>query len=439
LAQKIPILAAALQRRLIFSPVLPLEHHRDYLVSVSTDAQDERGLSLEKKFEAPFSTRAEKKRPRVLSVEPGYDGLLESREEPRIIFSQEVTVNSCVNHISWSPSAAGVWRLEEDGRAAIFSPREPWKPLTRYRLNISTGFTGANGLALETEYSSRFVTFTDNEPPALTEAWALNPDGTVAELVRENFDGPVSENSFWESGAKLRLDFSEPVDAALLRGRLSAEPSPSLVMETEPGFWSSVVFSFAERPAYGSRLLLRLGTGVKDRAGNESLRPETIRLAVLGENSKPPALRGIRLPLAPGKSGMDQQLPRSFSPEDDVFENLAFTGDPGHFPYDQGVPFWVELYFDTAPGVSIDLFSVMDLFRVECTNNALFFSPENIRDRNFTWGTGAALWDSCYRLEVRGTLTNTTNSGVVSFRVAPGLGDSAGNRNETAFRVSLLK
>jgi hypothetical protein len=209
-----------------------------------------------------------------------------------------------------------------------------------------------------------------------------------------------------------------------------------MIMETEPGFAQSVVFRFAEIPAYESRFLIRLNKGVRDAAGNESSRSEVFHVSLGGMRSKPPALRGIRLPLAPGKNGMAAQMPRAFSLED-VFADLPVTG--GEFPYNRAVPFWIELYFDTAPGASVDPFSVMELFRLESTNNALSFSPQGIRNEHFTWPVPRGGWESCSRLEIRGTLTNTTNSGVVSFRLGSGLQDDLGNRNEKAFRLSLLK
>ena len=92
-----------------------------------------------------------------------------------------------------------------------------------------------------------------------------------------------------------------------------------------------------------------------------------------------------------------------------------------------------------APETEIDLFSLMNLFRVESTNQALLFSPRNIRNNNFTWQDPADGWESFKRVEINGFITNTVNSGIVTFRINAGLEDTRGNRSGQSFRIMLLK
>jgi len=81
----------------------------------------------------------------------------------------------------------------------------------------------------------------------------------------------------------------------------------------------------------------------------------------------------------------------------------------------------------------------MDLFRVEVTNQALLFSPRSIVTEGFTLADPREGWENLRRFEIRGFLTNTVHSGVVTFRIPPGLRDKLGNRSTVDFRVSLLK
>lgn len=415
-------------KRLIFYPSFPLEKNRDYLVTVSTDARDETGLSLDKTFEAVFTTRAGKFRPVVLSIDPEFDGLVEFRREIKIYFSAPVTAEACVNNISFNPSVTGLWRLEDADKTAVFTPAEPWKMGAQYRITVSSGFNGADNLPLEKEFSSRFLTTLDDVSPLLLHAWGIQEDGSMIELIPENLPAPVTENIWWESKTRLKLDFSKPVDTTVLQSRLSLEPSSTLIMETAPGFADEVIFRFSEAPPYGSRFIIRLNRGVPDAAGNESRYSTVFHTTVYGENSMPPSLRGARLSL--------NAALKSFSTED-IFQDLDITKD--EFPYEMAVPFWIELYFDTAPGAAIDAFSLMNLFRVDATNNALSFIPRSIHSENFTVDEKEAAWESCYRLEIRGTMTNKTNSGVVTFRLGSGLVDNFGSRNEKEFRISFLK
>jgi hypothetical protein len=123
----------------------------------------------------------------------------------------------------------------------------------------------------------------------------------------------------------------------------------------------------------------------------------------------------------------------------DLLGTLSINTGTGAYPFDLGVESWVELYFDTAPGAEPNLLSVMDLFRISATNNALSFSPRSVRDRDFSWSECEPDWGSLYRLEVRGVMTNRPAMGVVTVEIGAGLTDTLGNRNDRAFRLLLLK
>jgi hypothetical protein len=419
-------------RRLIFKPLSPLEPNRDYRITLETGAQDQRGLSLENKFEAFFTTRPPGERPRVLAIEPGWDGNIpEIRGPLRIRFSEEVTVNSCIAFISISPSPGGSWRLEDDGRTAGFIPAEAWQIGVRYNIKIAADFSDALGRALGEEFTSRFGIGPDQEKPYLLRAWVLNGESRT-EL---NLTGEYGE---WESFHRLELEFSEPVDAGSVRSSLAVEPPANLFMETDPGLSGSVVFCFTEKPLWGTPFLFRLRSGVKDEAGNESSDEYVYRIRASGPLSKPPVLAGIRLPMAPGKAGMEAQEPLSFTPGD-LFEDLPIVPGEGCFPYEEEIPVWLELYFNTAPGAAINPHSLMERFRVEATGNALYFSPRSVRDSGFTWIEKMEGWEMYERLEIRGFLTNRVNFGVVTFQIGSGLEDTRGNSSAAVYRISLLK
>ena len=433
---------------LIFSPIYPLEAGRDYVITLGTGAQNTRGLSLENKFEASFTTRKPGAKPAVTGTVPSDGGCVsESRGEFRIMFSEPVPLESCMDYIVFSPSSPGSWRLEGEEKTASFTPRDPWQTGILYQIKIDSGFMGFSGDVLGSEYITFFSVGNDREKPVLNKAYALYPAGEIAvnreEIAIENIlpgmPGYFSLEEFseWESFTKLELVFSEPVDLGSLRNLLVTEPQVSLVMESDPVFSDRAVFRFAEFPQWGSVYLFRLGPGFRDINGNVSEDEYLFRINCNGPLSKPPALAGIRLPTAPGNSTGDYD-PRTYSPAD-LFKDLPIKTGEDHFPYGEAVSAWIELYFDTAPGTEIDIFSLMEFFRVDVTNQALTFSPVSIRLDDFTWAEPASGWENFQRVEMSGLLTNSINSGIVSFRILSGLRDKRGNRSYTDFRISLLK
>ena len=428
-------------KRFVFLPAAPLEPDRDYFVSLGTGAQDLKGISLENKFEASFSTRVTGGKPRIIGTSPGYEESLSGdREEFILFFSAPVRLNSCIDYVSFNPVTPGSWRLEDDNKAACFTPREPWQAGTHYRVRVGSDFTAVSGSILGTDYTSAFLAGPDRGKPVLLKALALgNGENAVPEeIVLEEPHSIVTAGfSGWESFTRLILVFSEPVDSNGVRNLLVTEPSAALVMESPPGMLEQLVFRFAEYPAWGSAFLFRLGSGVKDQAGNESKDEYLFRITASGPLSKAPALRGIRLPMAPGNVSGDYEA-LSYSPAD-LFADLPIEHGEGRYPYAQSTDSWIELYFETGPDTEPDPFSVMDLFRVESTNQALTFSPRSIRTDGFTLASAAPGWENFRRLEIRGVLTNTVHSGIVTFRIPPGLRDRRGNKSSADFRISLLK
>jgi hypothetical protein len=122
---------------------------------------------------------------------------------------------------------------------------------------------------------------------------------------------------------------------------------------------------------------------------------------------------------------------------DSVFEIMPITD--GGYPSGISVNTWIELYFDAAPGASIDPFSLMGLFRIETSNNVVNFSPRRIKTENFSVSAPHDGWEEFQRIEISGTLTNSTNFGLIYLQISAGLADSLGNKNENTQKITVIK
>jgi hypothetical protein len=392
---------------------------------------------MDKAFEARFTTRPDNTRPVLVSVFPEMNAVINDLYTGvKLIFSHPVPVTSLRDYVSFEPSMNGSWYLEADGLTAVFTPAEPWTYGRRYAIKISAEFTGGIGMAMGKDILSVFSIGADIEKPSLIEAWRVTKTGPDEKLAEDKF----IENTGWEKDDRLRLVFSEPVDVLSARNCLSAEGAPALRMETLPGLHDEAVFCFESFPAFESRFTFRLKTGVKDSVGNESADEYTFKIFVNGGNSKPPALIGVRMPMSPDSS-TDKELKHYKT--DSLFEDLPINTvsaiGTGAYPYNVQTDTWIECYFETAPGQSIDIISLMALFRVETSNNVFVFSPTLIKENSFSIVDPQNGWENHQRLEIMGRLINTVNSGVVYIKIDSGLKDSGGNRSEKTFRVSLVK
>jgi hypothetical protein len=283
--------------------------------------------------------------------------------------------------ISLAPSKSGSWQIENE-TTGVFTPLDPCENGASYKITIGADFKNTLGLSLDKEEANRFTVGSDNTPPTITAAYAVTPafppDGSVCESLLIPDDATA--------------DYAETVG-----------------------------FSFAKVPGFESHFLFRITPGIKDTAGNMSVETHVYRIYANGVHSKPPKLIGIRLPLAPMPSDADQR-PAAFplSGESDVQSApFIFFDEINTAPYETEIPFWIELYFETAiggaGGVAIDLFSLMDIFSVNATNSAMSFSPRLVVDGNFTVQAPCSGWESYTRVEIRGKLINTIHSGVIAF------------------------
>jgi len=436
------------KNRMIFNPAVPLAANRVFTVTLKTDAQDTKGLSLERQFEAVFTTRESGGRPALLATVPEDGGIMPAeRGNVELLFSGPLDRNSLQN-LSFSPAISGVWSvfcetLEENQCRAVFTPSENWQNGRAYRLTIGAAVQSSVELEAGRGYALHFVAGTDYDPPELISASALDQSGAAA-LVLVPFSESATENTGWERNHRLCLVFSEVVDIASVNSALSCEPSLRLVLETEPGYSDTVVFRFSDVPVYNASYTISLRRTVKDRAGNTMEAKGTTEADLIwhiradGVNSMPPVLRGLRFPKVPG-SANDLIV---FTPEI-LFDDFPVKSE--NYAFDRGIDAWIELYFETAPNASIDLLSLMDQFKFSATNDALSFSPRLmvspgvITGSSFSVDDPASGWEDFCRVEIRGVLTNHPYAGMVTVEVGAGLKDSLGNKSAEAMRILLLK
>ena len=423
----------------VFTPLTPFEINTDYILSLSADASNTDGLSMDEAFNRKFSTRPDDTRPVLISCFPSlYEEVDDPRTEVRLEFSAPVPVKTLQDNVSFSPSMTGFWVLYDDGKQAVFTPSEPWSQNGKYEIRFSTSLTDINGMNIGNDFLSVFSVKKDHEIPHLLYARRITKEGEIITLIRDKgFSGaeqmPV-ENRDWEKEDMLSLVFSEPVDGASVKNYVSAEDASNPVMLTAPGFFEEFIFKFQTVPVYESRFILKIKPGIKDGAGNETKEEYIYRIFANGKNSKPPALIGLRMPMAPEN---EADMRPVYYGTDSLFKIIPISDE--HYPSGESVGTWIELYFSTAENASVDLFSVMEFFRIDTSNNVFNFSPRHIKTSEFTVAQPYPGCEEYQRIEISGNLTNSTNFGTVIFQIAAGLKDSFGNVNEKTQKISLIK
>jgi hypothetical protein len=286
------------------------------------------------------------------------------------------------------------------------------------------------------EFISIFTIGADHEKPFLLNAKRITKDGSVYELAPDKgYSGAAQlpvENNGWEKDDKLLLIFSKPVDGLSVKNYLNVEDAPGLVSETSPGYNTEFIFRFENIPVYESRFTFRIKSGIKDNAGNETKDEYIYRIFANGKYSKPPALAGIRISMSPNNN-----MKLFSAGTDSLFEKIPINDE--NYPSGGSIQTWIEFYFNTAEGALIDIFSLMELFRIETSNNVFTFSPRRIKSDDFSVSQSHSGWENFERLEIMGEIKNSTNYGIINFIIGAGLKDSLGNINDKTLKISVIK
>jgi len=424
---------------LIFSPLTYLDVNTDYIINLSADAHDVNGLSMDEDFYGKFSTRPDSTRPVLISCCPGmYEDVINSRREIKLEFSAPVSSRTLYENVSFNPSMTGLWKLSENGKSAVFTPSEPWAKNSRYEIRLSSSLTDNNGMNIREGFTSIFTTGTETDKPYLLNVMRLTKNENLILLSRDNgYAGAgqiIFENQGWEKDDKFILIFSCPVDSSSVKNFVNADDAPGIFMETSAGFNKEFIFRFENPPEFRSRFTLKIKPGIKDEKGNESKNEYIYKIFANGKYSKPPELTGIRIPMSPDNE-QDKKL--KFYWINSLYEIIPITDE--NYPSGESINTWIELYFDTAEDAEIDLFSVMENFRIETSNNVITFSARHVKDKSFTAAAAHPGTEKYKRIEVNGNLTNSTFFGIINFQINAGLKDSFGNINDKLQKISLIK
>lgn len=426
---------------LTFQPCGGLRANAEYRITVSADARNKSGVSIEQSFEVTFSSKPEDIRPVVISSFPECGGILETRNDAvSVKFSETIDAVSFRDCITFSPAIKGIWNQETSGSVAVFTALEPWVWAEEYKATISADLLDTSGNRLGTAFSFSFTVGADLAPPICLRAEAVDVTGFPVAVVSADVpqDGVVSENSGWESSWKLRLHFSEPVLWSTLASIIASEGGISIEVDCTGDFVQIVDVRITGYPEWGEGFIVRIPPGVEDQAGNGSLDESVFKFVFVGPGSRPPRFAGIRMELAPGAALPEDRNLAVFSIED-PYATIAITGGAEGYPIGVPVATSLEVYLELATGAEINILSLMKSFRFSSTNGAVDFSANRILAEGLGYVEPHEPWAGYAVARIDGILTNRVDSGILTVQLAAGFCDSYGNANSAAQRLTLLK
>lgn len=429
-----------------YLPYQPLEKGEHYMLRISKDLRSVSGKNLERELLRSFMVSSDQERPVLLATVPSSGQMLctalqelyADAEEPsraargalQLEFSVAMDLFSLYQQAVFSPPLSGTWELQDDGRLALFTPFTDWDPCREYTLELEAGLSSAAGLKIAQAEHLYFPASAVAEAPHLLHAYAVAADGIgQRELLRADTTVPFPLesplNHQWERGDELLLQFSTQVLCATVDARLSSAELRFTRVGIETAA-QSLRYRVSDLPQWGSRAAICVDTGYSDPQGNRASEPVQFHLVFDGPASEPPRFIGLRLPMYPGRSSVQEHELLCLSLED-AWSFLPLEDSPEAYPLDTDVQIQAELYFDVAEGAHIDVLSLIEALSLDAGNACLYIRITDIRTAGFFYEEAAGGWEAYERIQMGLSIRNNGSAGVLRISVHSSFHDSNGN------------
>jgi hypothetical protein len=421
--------------RLVFDPLVPISKGHDYLLSVESSAETAEGKSLERDFCHGFTTKAERGRPRIVSILPADGAAISDGFAPVVIgFSEAISRESFLSSFSLSPDPGGRITFSSGDSVATFSPLVPWQAGAEYKIAIGDKVRDLSGNYIAESETCVFRMGSERLAPFVARVENLVdglPGGIVA-AAEDPSDADLEINPGWESGWGVRIEFSEPVEREGIESYFAFEPGWDFSMDTSGGARS--VFLLLPEGAFewGELYSLTIKRGIKDPSGNASAADAVYNLRVDGSASRPCSVERVDFRTNP------LHTPASLESYDegDAFANFPLA--VAEYPVGTAVATYLDVFVRCASGAGIDRLSLMSAFSVSTTNGAAIIKAVSVSTSGFADpqpDCPAGLIPARIGLSIE----NTTNSGIVTLRIDKGLADDRGTTAQDVFELPLVK
>ncbi len=410
-----------------------LELGHDYILKVSTQAEDSLGNSLDEDFIHLFTTKRTLNRPILLDQFPNDFSTIDDKYQGIVFtFDKAMNTESIVKNFTISPSIAGYFTWSSNKQIFTFNPAEPFTWQEDYVVSLASETRDDDGWTLGYEHVSNFHLGLDQTPPDIIQV----SDETEANIIsREDPDDPlITITQDWEKDRNIVIQFSEAMNQQSVENSLSIEPQCSWTNQ-----WSStaqgdqLLIEWKEALEYDTTYSLKISDSAKDFYDNSFADNQTYHFQANGLSSKPPEIQRLVYIKESGIAPLRQEIlyDRNSPVENDeefIFSNTdeLVDGSPLNVYFD--------FYFDIADNAHINQFSFMENFAILPQNGALTFTSTKIIAKIDTntpsyTGTPPDFIDGYLIVRVEGKIVDPDSAvGMVEFKVYKDFEDTLGNK-----------
>lgn len=426
---------------LVFTPLKAFETGHEYMIHLSTGAEDTWGNSLAEDFYLSFSTKADFDRPEVISCIPADEAEIDNLHQPVIItFSEALDPGSFMSSFMLSPQRDGYFSWT-DPWTVQYNLLDPYLWNTEYTITIKKDLEDLQGNKMKADYISTFKPVIDETPPVIETVEYVYFDGSADVAAAMPAWDPENEDleilyDFRRTG-RIRITLSD--DSGLDQGSLEEVCStvPELPLEFEwTGDYTLEISTDPDEIVWDNLYRLEIAEGVCDEYSNALEEEYTYYFQTDAQASRPPELTEIYLYSPESSSGAGDQWYQLITYESGVDFSNYVTAKDGYFDYFVTV---------SDPSGSIHISSTFSVFAFHETFTCVTIGPV-LSIEIFDENTGIdpiparAITDNEVMIRAHCNIQDYTNLfGLVEFVVMPGLKDTAGNITTKEFSLTVQK
>lgn len=357
--------------RVIFYPDLPFRTDAEYILTVTTAAETDKGLSLAQTYVKKFTGKPEHIAPRVVSVLPADNQVIDdSYTSLTIHFSEAVDTVSCIKALSFEPSFKWVSSFSPDKKSITVIFSEQLLRGKRYKMTVSTELQDIYGNALINPYISSFYYGNDISPPDYTVSFQN------AALVQEY----LSENTQTHNvplNARLSITCNEKINTDTVQNLISFTPPLQAAITVDTENANSIFIDLKDKAQWNTPYTMRIKKGISDVYGNILQEDRYFRFICDSEKNRPVKIIAGFFEIFVDKTGTERFL--SIKEEEPYQSFLLKVED---FPTTAtGNEKDAVLYYvvdHSAESHAILLLSAMESIRISATNACISITQKNI-------------------------------------------------------------
>jgi hypothetical protein len=347
-------------KKFFFVPYKSFREASQYLMTVSTSAEDVQGNSLDKDFSWKFSGSPDTQRPDITGITPADKTILDTvRPVLEFAFSEPMNRTSIIEGISFQPSVDGFFIESPDNTSFHFRLEKNLTWQTRYTITIRESVKDLSGNTLGTTKTYTFFTGTDSEKLQLSTIQTSNPPLV---LVPDDPDTQEEEITHYvEKDSDIIIAFSKPVEKETANGTIVLAPAhTSSFSWNETG--DQLTLSFSKPLVYNTVYTLSVNEGLTDIQGNGLAANAVYKFRANGVSSRPPAIARVYY-----TNSFHDNYP--IEPIIEV-ETLSFITFPNEVNTSPCYGFF-DIHMALADGASVSPFELYSAFAISAQNASI--------------------------------------------------------------------